>query len=198
MTLKLSIMDLKFIKALILCFILVFSINFVFADLIEIEYRNESLYGFDSDDKVQWKLFINDTGSSEEYDCISYVKLFENNVTGEIIQTNPQYTKKTQKFITKDGSYDDREFFTTMNNIGTIYFTKDNLIFDEREYVFGVTCVGNGNSESQERVVVVGYESFNSPLNIFVWGKENALNIVAFLIIVLLIISIIGFVVMQK
>jgi len=163
-----------------------------YADDFEIEYDEQALYGLLTSEKVYWKFYINATNTTEDYDCISYVKHMNEGEVGEIIQVNPTYIKKTEGFISIKDSYDDREYFRTVNGLGNVYFTKENLIMDERQYLFGIQCTGNGERLVSERVVTAEYEALNDPVNLAFWGKNNASGLFLGLMIIVFVLMLLG------
>ena len=72
------------------------------------------------------------------------------------------------------------------------YFTKDNLIFDGREYVFGVRCTNNGDYYDYEQLITPEYENVNDPITRFFWFENNLMPIVLGGLITTLIIFIIA------
>ena len=138
-------------------------------------------------DKVSGKIWINDTNNT--YYCLSYVET----INGNLIQTNPPYTKRTTSMISIiPKEIEDREYFQTYNGLTSIYFTNDNLIIDGREYIFGVECAGNGMNLKAESISQVLYENINAPTTRFFWFKDNVTPIFLFLIFLFVIISIIA------
>jgi len=158
-----------------------------------IEYDEQALYGLSNRDKVYWKFYINKTNLTEDYDCISYIKHMNNGVVGEIIQVNPTYTKKNKGFISINDEYDDREYFRSVNGLGSVYFTKKNIVFDVRQYLFGIQCTGNGEKLNSERVVTTEYESLSKPIDLSVWVKNNLTAIILGAIILLILSLTVGY-----
>jgi hypothetical protein len=129
-----------------------------------VKYDENADFGL-GNDKIFWAINLND--SNNAYKCTSYVITEE----GRLIQTNPVYTKQSDTLIKfRDTNYEDREFFNIENGIGNVYFTKENLIFDGRDYVFGAQCAGNNQTLKSERWVKVGYENLNAPVTRSVWS----------------------------
>ncbi len=162
----------------------------------EIEYDEQALYGLAFDEKVYWKFYINETNMTEDYKCISYVKHMADGVVGELIQVNPVYTKQTKNLITTfgvDNKYDSREYFKTIKGLGNVYFTKENLIFDTRQYLFGVQCTGNGKKLNSERVVTTEYEKLNSPITYWFWLQSNITTIITGIILFIIVSIIVGY-----
>jgi hypothetical protein len=145
---------------------------------LRVEYNTKCELGFNSNDKCTWVVdLINYSNST--YNCISYIK----DTNQQIIQTNPQHTAQTNSVINLFGKeYEDREYFTMLNSHVSVYFTKENLIFDGRSYIFGVQCNGDGQKYIKEKFIVVGYEDINAPITRFAWYGDNTTNILMFII----------------
>jgi hypothetical protein len=133
-------------------------------------------------DRCYWTVNLNITNST--FNCITYVKT---NMS-KLIQSNPVYTQKSNAIIQFKGTdYEDRNYFIIQNGIGSVYFTKENLIFDGRTYIFGVQCADNNQVLTTEKLITIGYENLNSPINRGVWSITQMPAIV-FLIIGIVII----------
>lgn len=140
-------------------------------------------------DKCYWNIDLNRTNSS--FNCMSYVLTNES----KLIQSNPVYTQKTNPLIQLSRTdYEDRQYFTAQNGIGQIYFTKENLIFDGRDYIFGVKCADNNEVLSSERIVQVGYENLNTPITRTFW-VESQMSAIVITILAIIIISIAIFII---
>ena len=163
-----------------------------YSEDFEIEYDDDILFDINPEDRVFWKLFINDPNSTEDYDCISYVKNIENGIVGSTIQVNPARTQRSERTFTFKTKYDDREFFHTKNNIGSVYFTREDLVFDNRPYLFGVECVNGEQKLNAERVVYPNYESIHTPQTILIWAKNNTLSLIVGFAIIFLIAIFLG------
>jgi len=160
----------------------------------ELELDLELFFGFGigglKSDKVDGKIFINQTNVT--YYCLSYVKTS----TGQVIQTNPPYTKRSLSTITLIAKeIEDREFFVTRNGLANVYWTSDDLVFDGRSYVFGVECSGGGNRLISEQVSDVYYEPVNSPITRWFWAKENIMPIVLFVLLGIIIVLAVAWVI---
>jgi len=156
-----------------------------------LEIDSEIYFGFGlgglHSDKAYGKIWLNDTNNS--YKCISYVKT----QSGDVIQTNPVYTKRVTGLTQIFGKeYEDREFFTTQNGIANVYWTNDNLVIDERLYLFGVECSGNGQRLVSEQLSTVGYDPVNAPITRWFWLKDNITPIVLGLLLLFIIIILMG------
>ena len=139
-------------------------------------------------DKVYGSILLND--SSQTYACQSYIK----SIDGDLLQTNPQYEQKELSLISLSNTeYEDREFFVTDNGLAVVYWTKDNLIIDGKQHIFGVECSGNETKEklTSEKYVSVGYKKVNEPITRMVWFNNNATNVVLFFIGIFILIGII-------
>jgi len=163
-----------------------------YEDDFEIEYDEQALYGLTINEKVYWKFYINDSNMTEDYDCISYIKHMHNGTLGELIQVNPTYIKKVESLISLDDSFDDREYFKTVNGLGNVYFTKDNLVMDVRQYLFGIQCTGNGQKLNSERVVTTEYEKLNTPITLAFWSYDNMDALFLGVIIFIFVVGLIG------
>ena len=163
----------------------------------EVNYDVEALYGIKSQDKVFWKYWINNSNMTEDYDCISYVKIYDNGTIGELIQVNPIYEKRVNRLFSLEATYDDREYFHSSNGLGNVYFTNENLVVDGRDYLFGIQCTGNNEKLNSEKIVQVGYETFGTPIVATVWGIGNVLGILLLIFGLVFIASIIGYFVVK-
>ncbi len=155
-------------------------------DDFDITLDLELTFGFGfgglASDKTHGKIWINDTNNT--YYCVSYVKTFE----GNLVQTNPPYTKRTEStisFIPKE--IEDREFFTTYNGLANVYWTDNNLVIDGRQYVFGVECAGNSQNLKSEILATVGYDPVNAPITRWFWFKENTVPIILGLLLLFIV-----------
>ena len=158
-----------------------------YSEDFEIEYDDDILFGLSPEDRVYWKVFINRTNATSDYDCISYVKNMQNGIVKSTVQINPATTKRSERTFPMRVKYDDREFFSTQNNIGSVYFTREDLIFDNRAYLFGVECVNDDERLISERVVYPNYESIHTPQTILLWARNNTLALtIGFLILLIL------------
>ena len=138
------------------------------ANDFDIQYDSNCDLGLSSVDKCYWQVSMNDTAT--DYRCTSYVLTTD----GKLIQSNPPYVKKSSALIQISGSqYEDREYFSALNGLGQVYFTKENLIFDGRQYIFGAQCNSANQSLKSERLVQVGYENLSAPATRFFWGINN-------------------------
>jgi hypothetical protein len=148
----------------------------------ELELDHNLYFGF-GNDKVFGKAWLN---SSANISCISYVKTNES----EIIQTNPTYSRKTDSAILPR-DYEDREFFHAENGLLNVYWTKDNLVIDGREYIFGVQCADGTSRLTSEHTATVEYESVNSPTTRFIWFNKNMYPIIlgGLILIILIIVA---------
>lgn len=154
----------------------------------ELELDTEVFFGFGfgglSSDKVYGKIFINDTNNT--YTCLTYVTTTD---TGQVLQTNPPYTKRTTSTISLiPKEIEDREFFVTQSGLASVYWTSNNLVIDGREYKFGVECAGNGNHLKSETVSSVEYEPLNSPITRMFWVNENIMPLILGLIIIIVLV----------
>jgi len=156
----------------------------------EIDADLGAFFGFGfgglASDKVTGKIYINNT--NETYYCISYVKT----VAGDIVQTNPPYTKRPESTISiMSKEIEDREFFVTKSGLANVYWTDNGLIKDERSYIFGVECASESGRLVSEVVMSASYESVSEPITRWFWVKENVLGIVVgfFIILILLFVG---------
>lgn len=152
----------------------------VVSQVITCDTGTYTSYGI-TDDVVEWLCSIN---SSNDYNCLSYVK---DNESG-IVQVNPNYQKKTDSVIALFNKIEDRQFFTTSNGVVAIYFTKDNLLFDARNYTYGVKCAYQGDSLTYEQSKIPIYENINAPQTRVHWWSENQFGILIFLTIIVVFI----------
>ena len=144
----------------------------------DVDYDSEVYFGL-IPDRVYWKIYINQ--SNKTYRCLSYIKTHQQNM----LQSNPQYTAQSDTLIRfRQSEYEDREYFTVEKGIGNIYFTKENLVVDGREYIFGVECSdGQGERLISERFVRALYEPVNEPITRFFWVRDNVFGIVTFIVL---------------
>jgi hypothetical protein len=124
-------------------------------------------FDIDSQDKCYMSINLNTTS---EYDCLTHVRTLEN----KLIQTNPPYTAKTDAIVHFRGSeYEDRQFFTTKNGIANVYFTKEDLIFDNREYLWTIECSNGTDTLITDVMLEARYSDINAPTTRFKWYGEN-------------------------
>jgi len=143
-------------------------------------------YGF-FEDKIKWICYphFNSTAS-----CISYVK----DLSGGIVQVNPDYKTKANTLITfSSGETEERTSFNVENGLVTLYFTKDNLVFDGRQYIFGVKCSDGSTTTVYETLLTPEYESVKTPVTRWFWFKENATRIILGLLLAVLLVWILGY-----
>jgi hypothetical protein len=139
-------------------------------------------------DKAFGKIWLNDTNNT--YTCLTYVKTVE----GQIIQTNPPYTKRTEATVAlTQKEIEDREFFITQSGLANVYWTDHNLVIDGRQYIFGVECAGNSQRLISEQVSTVGYKPLNSPITRWFWAQENVVPLVLGFLLFIIIVFAIGF-----
>jgi len=124
-------------------------------------------------DKTRWICYPPVSPNSSTH-CMSYVK----DPSSGVIQTNPNYITKTDSLISIDNEYEDRTSFEAVGNMVSVYFTKDNLLFDGREYVFGVRCTSDGDYYTYEQLITPEYENVNAPVTRFFWAKNNIVYII--------------------
>lgn len=177
----------KQLFGLILFFImLLFSISFVSANVLNCDVNTFTQYGV-TDDKSTWLCTLNGTNST--VNCISYVK---DNLNG-IVQTNPTYNKKSNALFGFSNVIDDRTSFVSQNNMLSVFFTKDNLIFDGRNYTYGVQCSDSTNIYKFESITMPEYKNINEPTTRMLWINENMTGLLLGLLLmfgVILLISI--------
>lgn len=137
-------------------------------------------------DKVFWtcELQRNDTEALQPFNCVSYVK----DMQGGMVQTNPDYDKKSETLISFGGEYDDREHFKMSNGLVNPYFSDNNLVFDKRNYTYGVECVYEDNTAKYEETVVPEYSNPNRAVTLWFYIDNNFWRIFfVFLLVIILI-----------
>lgn len=149
----------------LLFFLILFSLPFALGSL-QCDTNTYSEHGF-GNDKVYWLCSL--TNASVQYDCISYIK---DNSSG-IVQLNPIYQKKSESLIGVMNDVEDRESFKSENGLVSVFFTKENLLFDGRAYIYGVKCSGNGEIFSSEKNMTPEYSNVNEPVTRLFWLKGN-------------------------
>jgi len=149
----------------------------IFNNTMECDSNTYTEYGFFGD-KTRWICYP-PVGSNSTTNCMSYVK----DPSSGVIQTNPNYITKTSAFISIDNEYEDRTSFGAVGNMVSVYFTKDNIMFDGREYVFGVRCTSDGTYYNYEQLITPEYENVNMPITRFFWFKGNVMPIILGLLI---------------
>jgi hypothetical protein len=141
-------------------------------------------YDLKSDDKCYFSYDLNRSG---DWKCIGLVRT-EN---GDLIQTTPEYTAKVDTIITLGSSdYENREYFTAYNGVGQAYFTKENLIFDGRSYVFSIECSNGTNRLQSDHLLAVEYSNLNTPVNRGVWAISQ-MGVIIFSLIGIVILLIV-------
>lgn len=146
-----------------------------------LDLDDDVYYGISSNDYVYGAITMNDTNSVSY--CVSYIKT---NDTGMLIQTNPKYTEKTEIMISINPNEDTREFFNARSGIGQVHWTKDNLVIDGRQYLYGVQCYTSEGMQKSEKLVYVGYEKFNSPITRYFWVDSNMMPLMLFFLFCLI------------
>jgi len=164
----------------------------LYEDDFELSLDAQVSFGFGigglQSDKVYGKIWINNTNTT--YTCISYIEV---PTTGELVQTNPPYTKRTTSLVQiVPKEIEDREFFITRDGLANVYWTSDNLVIDGRNYIFGVECAGNGMNLKSEVLTQVGYDPVNEPITRWFWLKENMTGLVLGLLLTIILIFFIG------
>lgn len=147
------------------------------------------------EDKVWAKIWLNDT--TQNYTCVSYVKTLDayNQDRKDIVQVNPDYYKNEKAYFSPaSNEYEDREYFETNRGITTVYFKKDNLILDNRPYLFGVECSGSVDKIklTSEKVGYVNWKFFNEPLTRLEWAVDETLGITMMIVLSVCAMLIIG------
>jgi hypothetical protein len=175
----------KLFILILLLLTLLFSLSFVSADVLNCDVNTYTQYGV-TDDKSTWLCTLNGTNSS--VNCISYVK---DNLSG-IVQTNPTYHKKSNALIGFSNEVDDRTSFVSQNNLVSVFFTKDNLIFDGRNYTYGVQCSDGTNIYKFESVTLPEYKNINEPTTRLVWANQNMTGLLLGLLLLFVVIIIIS------
>ena len=157
----------------------------IFNNTMDCDTNTYTEYGF-LGDKVRWICYPPVSDNQSTY-CMSYVK----DPSHGVLQTNPNYITRTDSILSWDNEYEDRTSFEAVGNMVSVYFTKDNLLFDGREYVFGVRCTNNGNFYDYEQLIIPEYENVNAPITRLFWLRWNIVGLflggVAMLVIVIII-----------
>lgn len=157
----------------------------LFNNTMDCDSNTYTEFGF-MGDKVRWICYPPKTANITTY-CMSYVK----DPSHGVLQTNPNYITRTDSIVSWDNEYEDRTSFEAVGNMVSVYFTKDNLIFDGREYVFGVRCTSDGNFYDYQQLMIPEYENINAPITRLFWFEQNAIAyILAFIISLFIIFSI--------
>jgi len=131
-------------------------------------------------DKVKWLCEVNAT----EGNCFSYVK----DLSLGIVQVNPSYQQKSNSVISLGNNVEDRENFPIQNGLVTVEFTKDNIIFDGRRYIFGVKCASANDTFVFEDYASPKYEGVTSPTTRFFWTIDNLFPIILGAIMLIIIV----------
>jgi hypothetical protein len=142
-------------------------------------------YGF-GEDKINWFCNVNQT-LGMNISCISYVK----DIDGGIVQTNPSYDSKSDTLITEP--VEDRTSFPAEKGLVQVYFSKDNLIFDGRDYVFGVRCSDGTEITQYEKISVPEYENINMPITRWFWLGKNINGLLIGLFLCALVLGLVGY-----
>lgn len=153
----------------------------------DVDYDANAFYGF-TNTKVYWKINLNSTAN---YTCLTYVKTLD----GNLVQTNPVYTQRSDALLQIGAEYEDRQYFPTYNGIANVYFTKENIVVDGRDYIFGVECSSGATTLISERLITVGYRSLNEPVTRYFWLGNNIVPIILGILFVIAIAIFIGFII---
>jgi len=143
----------------------------IFNNSMDCDSNTFTEYGFFAD-KVRWLCYPPVDFNTSTY-CMSYVK----DPSSGVLQTNPNYFTRADSILAYDNEIEDRTSFEAVGNIVSVYFTKDNLIFDGREYVYGVRCTNNGQYYTYEQLIKPEYENVSSPITRWFWIKDNLIGL---------------------
>ncbi len=161
----------------------------IFNNTMECDSNTYTEFGFFGD-KARW-LCYPPVSNNETTNCMSYVR----DVHTGVIQTNPNYYTQSESLISLNSEVETRTSFEAVGNMVSVYFTKDNIMFDGREYVFGVRCTNNGDYYDYEMLITPEYENVNSSITRWMWFKDNLVGIFfASVISFVLIIIIAGYI----
>lgn len=134
--------------------------------------------------------FVCETSMADGY-CYSYIK----DSAGGIVQVNPQKNIKSGSFKLIAEKYEDRDNFTLTNGIVSGYYTKDNLLFDDRSYSFGVICQNNNTVQEIWVNRTVEYENVNTPTTRFFWVDSNTTDIILGIIILVVFVILLALII---
>ena len=143
----------------------------IFNNTMDCDSNTYTEFGFFGD-KTRWICYP-PPKNNDTTNCMSYVR----DVHTGVIQTNPNYFTRTESLISLDNEIETRTSFEAVGNMVSVYFTKDNLVFDGREYVFGVRCTNNGDFYDYEQLITPEYENVNDPITRWFWVEKNILGI---------------------
>jgi hypothetical protein len=127
------------------------------------------------------------TNTSQDYNCISYVKQ-----AGHTVQTNPQQKTFSTGLLSRE--QESREFFTAENGLVNPYFTTDNLKHN-MTYIFGVECTSDNGRYTTEHYVTPLYENLDEIAYRGVWLRDNLGYVLGGLITLVVVVLIISWVV---
>lgn len=124
--------------------------------------------------------------TTQEYTCL--VNVYEDD---RLLQTNPEQTIYATSILgTKKTEL--REFFTTNNGLLNAYFTNKNIEVNNAFRVDAICSNGTTTIYSQNDINAF-YDKPTSILNRAVWTGENATTIIIVLLLVLAVLSFIGY-----
>lgn len=142
-------------------------------------------FGF-FEDKIYWVCEPQmNTGS-----CLSYV--LDSSVG--VIQVNPQKKTKSNSFIAINSDTEERTSFEIENGLVNVYFTNENMVFDNREYGFKVVC-SNGNTTTEfTELYNSEYENIKAPVTRWFWFRDNMFAVGLGLILTIFLIVLVSWI----
>lgn len=142
-------------------------------------------HGLDND-KAYWLCTMNNTLEAK---CVSYI---EDTLSG-VVQVNPQYNLRQGSRYFVPEAVEDRKTFSARNGIVSVYFTKENLVMDGRDYLYMVRCTSDQNQTfTYGEVISPKYSNLNEPFTRTIWLKQNMTSIVMGIILLLIVAMVIG------
>lgn len=137
------------------------------------------------DDKSYWLCTLPESVDAK---CVAFVK---DHISG-VVQVNPQYEQRQGSRYFVPEKVEDRKSFTASNGLVSVYFTKENLLFDGRDYLYSVRCSSATDTYTFGKVVTPQYSNINEPTTRLFWLKGNMVALVAGVFLLILIAIAVG------
>lgn len=136
--------------------------------------------------KVYWLVELPEGHQNINHSCISYIRK-----GGELLQVNPDYTKKNNNFINFLFPITEQdEFFHNNKGVVSVYFTDKNIDIDgDTNFTFGVECSYESGSIIGEKIVTPRYKDIDFATSRYVWFKDNIPFIFLFILVFILIVT---------
>ena len=130
--------------------------------------------------------------NSIEWECVNKVTKYPE---GDIYQTNPQTTSRTNSFLFSK-EYEERETFTTTLGLLNAYYRKDNILANN-DFKVTTTCTDGTNRLRHEQLVRPEKKDLHGVANWGVWSANNMTYLALVFIVLIIAAFIIGSVIRE-